>query len=207
MIHLAKFIGSFPKTDDCPDTKLPEFAFIGRSNVGKSSLINLLTHRKDLAKVSQTPGKTQNINLFLIDESWHLVDLPGYGYARVSKTTREVFDKMIRYYITKRPQLSLLFVLVDGSISPQKIDLDFIDWLGEHQVPFAIVFTKTDKEKNLQVQKNIRQFKQKMLEKWEALPEMFVTSAEKNRGGRELLDYIKLCSTTMAEESQEEPEV
>lgn len=160
-----------------------------------------------MAKVSQTPGKTQNINLFLIDESWHLVDLPGYGYARVSKTTREVFDKMIRYYITKRPQLSLLFVLVDGSISPQKIDLDFIDWLGEHQVPFAIVFTKTDKEKNLQVQKNIRQFKQKMLEKWEALPEMFVTSAEKNRGGRELLDYIKLCSTTMAEELQEEPEV
>ena len=156
MIQSAKFIGSFPKTDDCPQSELPEFAFIGRSNVGKSSLINLLTNRKELAKVSKTPGKTQMLNFFLIDENWHLVDLPGYGYAKLSKTTRAVFDKMIRYYISKREQLVTVFLLIDSSISPQKIDLEFIDWLGQNRIQFAIVFTKSDKEKALQVQKNIK---------------------------------------------------
>ncbi|MFN8295317.1 MAG: ribosome biogenesis GTP-binding protein YihA/YsxC [Chitinophagales bacterium] len=191
MIQSAKFIGAFPKTDDCPKTEFPEFAFIGRSNVGKSSLINLITNRKELAKVSKTPGKTQTINFFLIDQSWHLVDLPGYGYARVSKSTREVFSKMIKYYITHREQLLTIFVLIDATISPQKIDLDFINWLGEIRMPFAIIFTKSDREKALVIQKNVKQFKSKMLENWETLPNSIITSSEKNRGGKEIMEYIK----------------
>jgi GTP-binding protein len=191
LIQSAKFIGAFPKTDDCPKTEFPEFAFIGRSNVGKSSLINLITNRKELAKVSKTPGKTQTINFFLIDESWHLVDLPGYGYARVSKTTREVFSKMIKYYLSHREQLLNVFVLIDSTISPQKIDLEFINWLGEMRIPFSIIFTKSDKDKALAVQKNIKQFKAKMLENWTALPSMILTSAEKNRGSKEIMEFIK----------------
>ena len=191
MIQSAKFIGAFPKTDDCPKTEFPEFAFIGRSNVGKSSLINLITNRKELAKVSKTPGKTQTINFFLIDESWPLVDLPGYGYARVSKTTREVFSKMIKYYLSHREQLLNVFVLIDSTISPQKIDLEFINWLGEMRIPFSIIFTKSDKDKALAVQKNIKQFKAKMLENWTALPSMILTSAEKNRGSKEIMEFIK----------------
>ncbi|HNY54405.1 MAG TPA: ribosome biogenesis GTP-binding protein YihA/YsxC [Chitinophagales bacterium] len=195
MIQSAKFIGAFPKTDDCPKTEFPEFAFIGRSNVGKSSLINLITNRKELAKVSKTPGKTQTINFFLIDESWHLVDLPGYGYARVSKTTREVFSKMIKYYLSHREQLLNVFVLIDSTISPQKIDLEFINWLGEMRIPFSIIFTKSDKDKALAVQKNIKQFKAKMLENWTALPSMILTSAEKNRGSKEIMEFIKNAMT------------
>lgn len=191
MIQSAKFIGAFPKTDDCPQTEFPEFAFIGRSNVGKSSLINLITNRKGLAKVSKTPGKTQTINFFLIDESWHLVDLPGYGYARVSKSSREMFSKMIKYYITHREQLLTIFVLIDATISPQKIDLEFINWLGEIRMPFAIIFTKSDREKTLVIQKNVKQFKSKMLENWEGLPTSIITSAEKNRGSKEIMEYIK----------------
>ncbi len=191
MIQSAKFIGAFPKTDDCPKTEFPEFAFIGRSNVGKSSLINLITNRKELAKVSKTPGKTQTINFFLIDESWHLVDLPGYGYARVSKTTREVFSKMIKYYLSHREQLLNVFVLIYSTITPQKIDLEFINWLGEMRIPFSIIFTKSDKDKALAVQKNIKQFKAKMLENWTALPSMILTSAEKNRGSKEIMEFIK----------------
>ena len=191
LIQSAKFIGAFPKTDDCPKTEFPEFAFIGRSNVGKSSLINLITNRKELAKVSKTPGKTQTINFFLIDQSWHLVDLPGYGYARVSKSTREVFSKMIKYYITHREQLLTIFVLIDATISPQKIDLDFINWLGEIRMPFAIIFTKSDREKALVIQKNVKLFKSKMLENWEMLPNCIITSSEKNRGGKEIMEYIK----------------
>lgn len=200
MIQSAKFIGAFPKTDDCPQENLPEFAFIGRSNVGKSSLINLITGRKELAKVSQTPGKTQTINLFLIDESWHLVDLPGYGYARVSKSTREVFSKMIKFYITNRLQLLTLFVLIDSSIPPQKIDMDFLEWLGEMRIPFAVIFTKTDKGRGLEVQKNIKQFKAKMLEKWTSLPPIMLTSAEKYRGGDEVMKYIHECMQSNDEE-------
>jgi len=203
LIKSAKFIGAFPKTDDCPQTDLPEFAFIGRSNVGKSSLINLITGMRDLAKVSQTPGKTQTINLFLIDEYWHLVDLPGYGYARVSKSTREVFSKMIKFYISNRMQLLTLFVLIDSSIPPQKIDVDFIDWLGEMRIPFAIIFTKTDKGRGLEVQKNIKQFKTKMLEKWTSLPPMIQTSAERHRGGKEVMQYIKECLQQVKEDTTE----
>ena len=191
MIQSAKFIGAFPKTDDCPKTEFPEFAFIGRSNVGKSSLINLITNRKELAKVSKTPGKTQTINFFLIDESWHLVDLPGYGYARVSKSTREVFSKMIKYYLTHREQLLTVFVLIDATLSPQKIDIEFINWLGEMRLPFAVIFTKSDKDKALTIQKNIKQFKSKMLENWTSLPTMILTSAEKNRGSKEIMKFIK----------------
>ena len=191
MIQSAKFIGAFPKTDDCPKTEFPEFAFIGRSNVGKSSLINLITNRKELAKVSKTPGKTQTINFFLIDESWHLVDLPGYGYARVSKSSREVFSKMIKYYLSHREQLLTVFVLIDCTISPQKIDLEFIGWLGEMRIPFAVIFTKSDKDKALAIQKNIKQFKAKMLESWTSLPTMILTSAEKNRGSKEIMEFIK----------------
>lgn len=191
MIHSAKFIGAFPKTDDCPQLEFPEFAFIGRSNVGKSSLINLITNRKDLAKVSKTPGKTQTINFFLIDEAWHLVDLPGYGYAKVSKTTRAVFDKMIRYYLINRQQLLNVFVLIDATIAPQKIDLEFMNWLGEMHIPFSIIFTKSDREKALVIQKNIKVFKSKMLENWESLPPSIVTSSEKNRGAKEILGFIK----------------
>ena len=198
MIQSAKFIGAFPKTDDCPQTEFPEFAFIGRSNVGKSSLINLITNRKGLAKVSKTPGKTQTINLFLIDESWHLVDLPGYGYARVSKSSREMFSKMIKYYITHREQLQTIFVLIDATISPQKIDLEFINWLGEIHMPFAIIFTKSDREKTLVIQKNVKQFKNKMLENWEGLPTSIITSAEKNRGSKEIMEYIKSLMSSHA---------
>lgn len=190
MIQSAKFIGAFPKTDDCPNSAFPEFAFIGRSNVGKSSLINLITNRKELAKVSKTPGKTQTINFFLIDEGWHLVDLPGYGYARVSKSTREAFSKMIKYYLVHRTQLVNVFVLIDSTISPQKIDLDFINWLGEMRIPFSIIFTKSDKDKPLTIQKNIKQFKNKMLENWTALPTCILTSAEKNRGQKEIMAFI-----------------
>jgi GTP-binding protein len=200
LIQSAKFIGAFPKTDDCPKTEFPEFAFIGRSNVGKSSLINLITNRKELAKVSKTPGKTQTINFFLIDESWHLVDLPGYGYARVSKSAREVFSKMIKYYLSHREQLLNVFVLIDSTISPQKIDMEFINWLGEMRIPFSIIFTKSDKDKALAVQKNIKQFKSKMLENWTALPSMILTSAEKNRGSKEIMEFIKNSMTDEAEQ-------
>ena len=193
MIQSAKFIGAFPKTDDCPKTEFSEFAFIGRSNVGKSSLINLITNRKELAKVSKTPGKTQTINFFLIDEKWHLVDLPGYGYAKVSKSTRSVFDKMIRYYLINREQLMNVFVLVDSTISPQKIDLEFTNWLGEMRIPFSIIFTKSDKDKALVVQKNIKNFKAKLMENWEILPPSILTSSEKNRGGNEIMEFIKTC--------------
>lgn len=191
MIQLAKFIGAFPKSDDCPKSDMAEFAFIGRSNVGKSSLINLLTQRKELAKVSQTPGKTQNINLFLIDEKWQLADLPGYGYAKLSKTTRAHFDKMIRFYLKNRENLVCVFVLIDSSISPQKLDLEFINWLGQNGVPFAIAYTKSDKEKVLQVQKNCKKFEEELLKSWEALPATFLTSAAKNRGAKELMQYIQ----------------
>lgn len=186
----AQFIGSFPKTEMCPPTEIPEYAFIGRSNVGKSSLINHITARKALAKVSGTPGKTQLINFFKINDSWHLVDLPGYGYARVSKKDRAVFDRMIRHFLKNREQLTCLFVLLDCSIAPQKIDLEFIDWLGQQEIPFCIVYTKADKDKQNAVSKNIQKIKSALSERWAALPLQFITSSTKNRGRTEILDYI-----------------
>lgn len=189
-VNEAQFIGSFPSTSSCPDSTLPEYAFIGRSNVGKSSLVNLITGRKSLAKVSGTPGKTQYLNFFKIDNTWHLVDLPGYGYAKLSKTKRAEFGKMIKHYLKNRAQLSCLFLLLDGSIGPQKIDMEFMAWLGQENIPFCIVYTKTDKENQNVISKNIQSIKKRILQEWSTVPLQFATSASKKRGGQEILDYI-----------------
>lgn len=189
-ITKAEFISSYADVQKCPAPNKPEFAFIGRSNVGKSSLINMLTQTKDLAKTSSKPGKTQTINHFLINETWYLVDLPGYGYASVSKTLREGFGQMIEDYVQKRENLSCIFVLVDSRLEPQKSDLSFINWVGSKGVPLAIVFTKVDKLKLNELQRNIQQFKKAVLADWEELPPMLTTSAEKKTGRDELLDFI-----------------
>lgn len=190
-IRTAKFISSSPKTEGCPRTNLPEIAFIGRSNVGKSSLINMLTGIKSLAKVSQTPGKTQLINHFLINESWYLVDLPGYGYAKVSKTSREGFSEMITQYIKNRDNLFCLFVLVDSRHKPLGNDVAFINWLGENGVPFALIFTKTDKINTPTLEKNIELYKQEMLKTWEELPKIFSSSAVTQSGREQIVNYIE----------------
>ncbi len=186
----AEFIKSAPKWTDCPEPDKPEYAFIGRSNVGKSSLLNMLAQRKDLAKTSGTPGKTQLLNIFLMDESWYLTDLPGYGYAKVSKTKRSQFEKMITNYLTQRPNLINTFVLIDCRIPPQKIDLEFMEWLGENQIPFSIVFTKIDKISSTALQKALLNYKKEMLKTWESMPQIFTTSATGRIGRMELLNYI-----------------
>ncbi len=188
-ITSANFIGSFVKLSQCPAPTLPEYAFIGRSNVGKSSLINMLTGRKSLAKVSVTPGKTQTINHFIINDKWYLVDLPGYGYAKVSKTQRRTWEQFIQNYLVKRDNLQCVFLLIDSRIPPQQSDLEFANWLGERLIPFVIVFTKIDDKKYQP--KNIEVFKAAMLQTWENLPEMLLTSAEKKKGKDELLDFIE----------------
>jgi GTP-binding protein len=190
-IHSATFVISNSKRTACPEDGLQEYAFIGRSNVGKSSLINMLTSVKDLAKTSSKPGKTLLINHFLINDAWYIVDLPGYGYAKISKAMRETVHKMISDYVTNREQLACLFVLLDSRHEPQEIDMDFLEFLGENGVPFAIIFTKTDKISQAEVGSNVRKFKEKMLETWEELPPIFQTSAEKMRGRDEVLDYIE----------------
>lgn len=190
-IRSASFVISSSKHSACPTDGLQEYAFIGRSNVGKSSLINMLTSVKDLAKTSSKPGKTLLINHFLINEEWYVVDLPGYGYAKISKAMRETVHKMITDYVTKREQLACLFVLLDSRHEPQDIDMDFLEFLGESEVPFAIIFTKTDKISQAEVGKNVRLFKEKMLLTWEELPPIFQTSSEKMRGRDEVLDYIE----------------
>jgi GTP-binding protein len=189
-ITKSEFISSYADVQKCPAPDKPEFAFIGRSNVGKSSLINMLTQTKDLAKTSAKPGKTQTINHFLINETWYLVDLPGYGYASVSKTLREGFGQMIEDYVQKRENLSCIFVLVDSRLEPQKSDLSFINWVGSKGVPLAIVFTKADKLKLNELQRNVQQFKKAVLADWEELPPMLITSSEKKTGRDELLDFI-----------------
>jgi len=194
----AKFLGSFPDFAKCPKDKLTEYAFIGRSNVGKSSLINYLTDRTKLAKTSRTPGKTQMINYFMIDESWYLVDLPGYGYAKLSKKHRSSLEKMIKEYMKNRLQLVNAFVLIDSRISPQPIDLEFIDFLGKHQVPFSIVFTKVDKQSNEKTMQNVDRFKKKLNETWQSLPPIFITSSVKRIGGEEVLSYIKSINENIA---------
>jgi GTP-binding protein len=190
IIKQADFICSSSKTEQCPQLKLPEYAFIGRSNVGKSSLINMLTGKKKLAKVSGTPGKTRLINHFLINNSWYLVDLPGYGYAKASKTERGTFSRIIIDYIERREEMTLLFVLIDSRLEPQKIDIDFINILGENGIPFAIIFTKTDKLGTEKLNQNIENFKKLLSEFWDELPKMFISSAEKKTGKDEILDYI-----------------
>ncbi len=189
IIKTAEYIASFVSVSQCPEPDKPEYAFIGRSNVGKSSLINMLTGRKALARVSNTPGKTQTINHFLINQEWYLVDLPGYGYAKISKTQRKKWETFIRSYLSKRENLQCVFLLIDGRIPPQKIDLEFADWMGELGIPFVLVFTKTDDKKKFKPA-NIKTFEKKMLETWEEMPTYFVTSARKKTGRDEVLNFI-----------------
>ncbi|MBR1386848.1 MAG: YihA family ribosome biogenesis GTP-binding protein [Alloprevotella sp.] len=189
-IKKAEFIISAAKLGQCPPTTCPEYAFIGRSNVGKSSLINMLTGRKGLAKTSATPGKTLLINFFKIDDRWMLVDLPGYGYAKRGKAVQEDLKRIIESYVFQREPLICLFVLVDIRLEPQKIDLEFIHSLGEQGVPFAIIFTKADKVSGSKAQQNMAAFKRKLHEEWEELPPMFATSSASRAGRHEVLDYI-----------------
>lgn len=190
-IKTADFLKSSSVIQECPPAKLPEYAFIGRSNVGKSSLINHLTNRKKLAKTSSTPGKTQLINHFLINEEWYLVDLPGYGWAQTSKTNKAAWKKMINTYLEERTSLACVFVLIDIRHDPQPIDLEFMQWLGEHQIPFSMVFTKSDKLKKSQIEPKTAAYKKEMLRTWEALPQIFITSSVDRLGGNEILEFIE----------------
>jgi len=190
MITSASFVKSSTQESDCPDGSMPEYAFIGRSNVGKSSLINMLTNRKKLAKTSSTPGKTQLINHFIIDDSWYLVDLPGYGWARTSKSNKADWKRMINTYLKTRQNLVNVFVLIDLRHEPQKIDLEFIMWMGEEGIPFSIVFTKADKLGKTQVQSNFAAYKKTLQKTWEELPQTFVTSSEDKVGKEEILEFI-----------------
>lgn len=190
IIKTATFIVSNTDHKSCPTDEKPEFAFIGRSNVGKSSLINMLTNNKKLAKTSATPGKTQLINHFEINEKWYLVDLPGYGYAKVSKVNRNLFEKFISEYLLERKTLVNTFVLIDSRLLPQKIDIEFMNWCGEKGIPFAIVFTKIDKLSSSELQKNLTAYKKEMLKYWDELPPVFTTSSESKFGQEKLLNYI-----------------
>lgn len=187
----AKFVQSNTQWQDCPKTDLPEYAFIGRSNVGKSSLINMLVNRNGLAKTSSTPGKTKLINHFFINDNWYLADLPGYGYAKVSKTERAKFSTLITEYILHRENLTNLFLLIDGRHLPLKNDLEFIQWLGEEMIPFSIVFTKVDKVSQKDFNYNFKKYRQELAQFWEELPPMFITSSEQKIGRDEILSYIQ----------------
>ena len=189
-ITSAEFVISNSRADKCPDTKLPEYAFIGRSNVGKSSLINMLTQRPKLAMTSATPGKTLLINHFLVNKAWYLVDLPGYGYAQRGKKMMDKIKNLIEHYVLEREQMTCLFVLIDSRLEPQKIDLEFIEWLGENGVPFAIIFTKADKQGIQKTRESVNRFLNKLQEQWEEFPPHFVSSSEKKTGREEILAYI-----------------
>jgi GTP-binding protein len=190
-IKNARFLMSNSDVSKCPDPNKPEFAFIGRSNVGKSSLINMMTGQKKLAKTSSRPGKTQLINHFVINDDWYLVDLPGYGYAKVSKKSKQKFQAYIVDYVLKRQSLYCLFVLIDCRHEPQQIDLEFINWLGEKEVPFALIFTKADKLGTNQLAKNLTEYKETLLKQWEELPPLLVSSAENGLGREEILNFIE----------------
>lgn len=190
-IKTAKFVISNTDIRKCPEGTLPEYAFIGRSNVGKSSLINMLTNHKGLAMTSSMPGKTMLINHFLINDQWYIVDLPGYGYAQRGKSGRDNIRKIIENYILERDQMTALFVLIDSRHEPQKIDLEFMEWLGENDIPFAIVFTKLDKLTFAQSKQNIESYKAKLLEQWEELPPIFTTSSQTRAGRDEILGWIE----------------
>jgi GTP-binding protein len=190
IIKSANFLCSNTRVDKLPPADRPEYAFIGRSNVGKSSLINALVQRKHLAKTSQTPGKTQLINHFSINEQWYLVDLPGYGFARVSKNERSAWEKFIRRYLTTRENLQCVFVLIDSRLEPQKIDLEFCCWLGEKGIPFLLIFTKADKQSQLKSQQNIGKFKKALSEWFEEIPQTFLTSSETKLGCEDILSTI-----------------
>jgi GTP-binding protein len=191
LITSAQFIKSSKVVNDCPKPDLPEYAFIGRSNVGKSSLINMITGVKKLAKTSTTPGKTQLINHFIINEEWYLADLPGYGYARISRETREKWEKMIRNFLLTRRNLLNTFILIDSRIEPQKSDLEFMEWLGVNGIPFTITFTKTDKLKRSEIIRNIESYKKELHERWEELPLMILTSSENKMGKDDILNFIE----------------
>jgi len=191
----AEFISSYADVRKCPEPDRPEFAFIGRSNVGKSSLINMLTNSRHLAKTSANPGKTQTINHFLINKSWYLVDLPGYGYANVSKSIREGFGKIIEDYVLKRPNLACLFILIDSRLEAQKNDLSFIEWAGSKGIPIALLLTKADKLTRNELAKNIAAYKRTLLSQWEELPPIIVTSAEDTSGKDEVLQFIASAIT------------
>lgn len=191
IIKTATFTASYPDIKDCPKETVPEFAFIGRSNVGKSSLINAITNFGNLAKISSTPGKTQCINFFKINKEWNLVDLPGYGYAKVSKSSREKWTKMIFNYLTKRENLLNIFVLIDSRISPQDIDVEFINELGRKGLPFSLIFTKIDKITQSELQHNLAAYKRKLMESWDELPVTFVSSSKTKFGRIKILDYIQ----------------
>jgi GTP-binding protein len=190
-IKEAHFIVSNSDVKKCPQPNMPEYAFIGRSNVGKSSLINKITNKKSLAKTSGKPGKTRLINHFLIDNNWYLVDLPGYGYAKVPLAERKKLEQIIQKYILQRENLYCLFVLVDSRHEPQQVDLDFMEWLGISEIPFSIVFTKTDKLKPQELERNLKNYETKMFEKWEVMPGYFISSAETGAGSKEILDFIE----------------
>ena len=197
IIKTAEFVKSSAQLDQCPESKLPEYAFIGRSNVGKSSLINMLTGHTKLAMTSSKPGKTQLINHFLINKNWHLVDLPGYGYAARNKEQRLAFRRMIEGYILGRKQLINLFILVDSRLEPQKIDLEFIQQMGEAGVPLSIVMTKIDKLSRPKLQESIKRYQETLSEKWDELPPFFYTSSEKATGREELLQYIETINHSL----------
>lgn len=197
MIKSAQFVISNSDVRKCPQDNRPEYAFIGRSNVGKSSLINMLTDKKRLAMTSATPGKTLLINHFLINDEWYLVDLPGYGYAKRSKSQSEKLQQIISGYVLGREQMTCLFVLIDCRHEPQKIDLEFIEWLGENGIPFSIIFTKADKLTRTALANNIAAYKKRLLEEWEELPPIFITSAENKTGREELLQYINEINSTL----------
>ena len=196
-IKSAEFVISNTDYKKCPDSRMPEYAFIGRSNVGKSSLINMLTNKKGLAMTSSKPGKTLLINHFLINNNWHLVDLPGYGYATTGKKMREMLKSIIEDYILYREQLTAVFLLIDSRLEAQQIDLDFMAWLGENGIPFSIVFTKLDKLSNSRARENTDAYKAKLQEQWEELPPIFLTSSEKRQGRDELLNYIESINKTL----------
>jgi len=196
-IKTAEFTLSSPMVSMCPNDTKPEYAFIGRSNVGKSSLINMLARNKKLAKTSSTPGKTLLINHFLINREWYLVDLPGYGFAKRSKSEVQKLDQMIRGYILNREQMVNVFVLIDIRLEPQNIDLEFMNWLGVSSIPFSIIFTKSDKLSGGKAQQNVNAYIKKMLETWEEMPPYFVTSAENRTGREEVLDYIEQINKSL----------
>ncbi|MCB2410233.1 ribosome biogenesis GTP-binding protein YihA/YsxC [Hymenobacter lucidus] len=201
IIREAKFLMSNSRVDQCPAPTLPEYAFIGRSNVGKSSLINMLTGQKGLAKTSSLPGKTQLINHFLINENWYLVDLPGYGYAKVSKDSRATWGKMINFYLRNRENLACVFVLIDSRHAPLAPDLEFMEMLGAGGIPFVMVFTKADKQSSSKTQQNISAYLQKMQQTWDELPRHFISSAEEKTGRGELLGFIDEINRQLAQQA------
>jgi len=200
-IRTAEFVISNTKQDRLPAANMPEYAFIGRSSVGKSSLINMLCNKKGLAKTSQNPGKTQVINHFIINDKWYLVDLPGYGFAKTARTNRAAWEKMIKTYLESRENLQCVMALIDSRLSPQKNDIEFINWLGSKGIPFSIVFTKADKQSKLKTQANVELFTTHLLQTWEELPAYFVTSAEEQTGKDELLNYIDSINSQYVAES------